>query len=55
MEKMIADTENGDHIGVRNVRDRIVDMTGGTFLMESTVGEGTSITIRIPGKPGLKE
>ncbi len=48
VDKMMEDTEKGDHIGVRNVRDRIVDMTGGTFLLESTVGEGTSITIRIP-------
>ena len=50
MDKMIEDTKNGDHIGVRNVRDRIVDMTGGTFALESVIGEGTSITIRIPVK-----
>ena len=50
VEKMIEDTKKGDHIGVRNVRDRIVDMTGGSFSIESTVGEGTSITMRIPKK-----
>ncbi len=48
VDKMIEDTKNGDHIGIRNVRDRIVDMTGGTFSMESVIGEGTSITIKIP-------
>ncbi len=48
VDKMMEATENGDHIGVRNVRDRIVDMTGGTFDLESVIGEGTSITIRIP-------
>ncbi len=48
VEKMIIDTENGDHIGVRNVRDRIIDMTGGTFSLESVIGEGTSITMKIP-------
>ncbi|SFD05314.1 sensor histidine kinase [Butyrivibrio sp. YAB3001] len=49
VDKMIEDTKKGDHIGVKNVRDRIIDMTGGTFSIESVVGEGTSITIRIPG------
>ena len=50
VDKMIEDTRNGDHIGVRNVRDRIIDMTGGTFTLESVIGEGTSITMRIPYK-----
>jgi sensor histidine kinase YesM len=49
VDKMIEDTLKGDHIGVKNVRDRIVDMTGGTFSIESVIGEGTSVTIRIPG------
>ena len=48
VDQMIEDTENGDHIGIRNVRDRIIDMTGGTFSIESVEGEGTSITIKIP-------
>ena len=48
VDQMIEDTKNGDHIGVRNVRDRIISMTGGTFKMESVIGEGTSITIEIP-------
>lgn len=48
VDKMIDDTRNGDHIGVKNVRDRIIDMTGGTFHMDSEIGEGTSITFRIP-------
>ena len=48
VQEMMEATENGDHIGIRNVRDRIVDMTGGTFNIESVVGEGTSITIKIP-------
>ena len=37
-----------DHIGVQNVRDRITDMTGGTYFVESVVGEGTSVVMRIP-------
>ncbi len=49
VDKMIEDTLKGDHIGVKNVRDRIVDMTGGTFSIESVIGEGTSVAIRIRG------
>lgn len=48
VDKMMEATEKGDHIGVRNVRDRIESMAGGTFSLESVVGEGTTITIRIP-------
>ena len=48
VDKMIEDTMKGDHIGVKNVRDRIIDMTGGTFDIESTVDEGTLVTMRIP-------
>ena len=48
VNQMIEDTKNGDHIGIKNVRDRIKEMTGGTFSIESVIGEGTSITIRIP-------
>ena len=48
VDQMIEETKNGDHIGIRNVRDRIIDMTGGTFSIESVEGEGTSITIKIP-------
>ena len=48
LDAMIEETEKGGHIGVKNVRDRIIDMTGGTFSMESEIGEGTSVTIRIP-------
>ncbi|MCR5676147.1 MAG: histidine kinase [Lachnospiraceae bacterium] len=50
VEQMINETRKGDHIGVKNVRDRIVDMTGGTFAIESEIGEGTSVTIRIPAE-----
>ncbi|SEL89793.1 Histidine kinase-, DNA gyrase B-, and HSP90-like ATPase [Butyrivibrio sp. ob235] len=48
VDKMIEDSMNGDHIGVKNVRDRIIDMTGGTFVIDSVIDEGTSVTIKIP-------
>ena len=36
------------HIGLRNVKERIEKMCGGTMLVKSTLGEGTEVTIRIP-------
>ena len=39
---------NRQHIGIRNVRERIEKMCGGTLTVESRVGEGTVVTIRIP-------
>lgn len=41
-------TADGTHIGVRNVRERVEKMCGGTLTVESAVGEGTTVTIRIP-------
>lgn len=42
--------ENADssHIGIRNVRERIERMTGGSLEIDSVKGEGTTILIRIP-------
>lgn len=37
-----------DHIGLRNVRDRIESMCGGTVTVESVMDEGTTVTIQIP-------
>lgn len=36
------------HIGVRNVRERIQKMCGGTLEINSRIGEGTSVVIKIP-------
>ena len=36
------------HVGIENVRRRLTHMCGGTLTIESTVGEGTLATIRIP-------
>ena len=41
---------DGKHIGVRNVRERIEKMCGGTLTIESKIGAGTTVTIRIPAK-----
>ena len=41
-------TAGGTHIGIRNVRERIEKMCGGTLTVESGSDAGTTVTIRIP-------
>lgn len=41
---------SGKHIGIRNVRERIEKMCGGTLDVVSSPGEGCTVTIRIPVK-----
>ena len=36
------------HIGIRNVRERLERMCGGTLAVQSRIGEGTVVTICIP-------
>jgi len=36
------------HVGVKNVRERVEKIHGGKYNIESTPGEGTTVTIRIP-------
>lgn len=44
------ETADEKHIGIRNVRERIEKMCGGTLDINSKIGEGTTVTIRIPAK-----
>ena len=44
------ETADNTHIGLRNVRERIKKMCGGTFQIESTENVGTRITLHIPNK-----
>ena len=46
------EAEESGHIGIRNVRERIERMCSGVLILESTVGEGTTVTIRIPAAKG---
>lgn len=41
------------HIGIRNVRERLERMVGGTLTIESTPETGTTATILIPKKEGM--
>lgn len=36
------------HVGIRNVKERVEQMCGGTMLLESEPGSGTSVTLLIP-------
>ena len=36
------------HIGLRNVKDRIEQMCGGTMILQSEIGKGTAVTLLIP-------
>ncbi len=38
----------GDHIGIRNVKERLQRLCGGTLRISSKPGEGTTVTISIP-------
>jgi signal transduction histidine kinase len=50
-QKSLAET----HIGLRNVKDRVEQMCGGTMTLSSTVGEGTIVRIYIPAASGAEK
>ena len=41
-------TDTKKHIGIRNVRERLLAMCGGSLTIESQPGKGTRVLIRIP-------
>ena len=50
-----AVTAEGKHIGIRNVRERLEKQCGGWLKIESRPGEGTTVTLFIPGMSGNSE
>ncbi|MGN0983096.1 MAG: sensor histidine kinase [Candidatus Limivicinus sp.] len=40
--------EDRSHVGLRNIRERLAAMCGGTLTVKSTPGTGTKVTILIP-------
>lgn len=44
--------DDGRHIGISNVRQRLESMMGAELIVTSQIGEGTVVTILIPKKPG---
>ena len=43
----LAEQAVGTHIGIRNVRERLEKMCGGSLEIKSVIDEGTTITIRV--------
>ena len=37
-----------EHIGIDNVKSRIERLLNGSFMIESEIGKGTTVTIKIP-------
>lgn len=42
------DREHQPHIGLSNLKERLEMMCGGELLIESTIGKGTRVAVRIP-------
>ena len=40
--------EKSESVGIRNVRYRVENMLDGTMEYHSVIGEGTTVTIKIP-------
>ena len=38
------------HIGLRNIRERLETMVNGTLEIESAIGKGTKVLVKIPRK-----
>ena len=47
--------KDGTHVGLKNVRERIEKMCGGSMRVESRVGEGTTVTLFIPEERGAQD
>ena len=47
-DTVVTKQDQESHIGIRNVKERIEKLCGGTMTVESRMEEGTTITIRIP-------
>ena len=48
MVMMAMGDKDSSHIGIRNVRERLEKLCGGSLTLESIIGEGTTAVIRIP-------
>ena len=50
------DSENTEmHVGIKNVRNRVITMCKGTVTIKSTASVGTRVTIEIPKKKGKRQ
>jgi signal transduction histidine kinase len=44
----VKDTKNKAHIGIVNVRERVENIAGGEFIIDSEIGKGTKAVIKLP-------
>lgn len=51
----MANVPGEESVGMKNVRFRLKYMVGGTMDVKSTPGQGTAVTITIPGKQNIQE
>ena len=49
----MAEIEEKNHIGLRNIKSRLEAMCGGSLHIESIIGIGTKITVEIPKEADL--
>ena len=45
-----AEAQEGTHIGIKNVRERLERLCGGALTVESEIDKGTTVVIRIPAQ-----
>ena len=43
------------HVGLRNVKERVKKLAGGTMVLQSEPGEGTRVTLLIPDTANVKK
>ncbi len=53
--QLFAEDAGEGHIGIRNVRDRVERLCGGTVAIDSQIDEGTLVAIRLPVLEKKKE
>lgn len=51
----MANAPGQESVGMKNVRFRLKYMVGGTMDIKSTPGQGTTVTITIPGKHKIQK
>jgi len=54
VDKISGGISGPHHLGLLGMKERVA-LAGGTFELESSVGQGTALFIRIPLPSGLKE
>ena len=48
MKDLESQAESTEHIGIKNIRFRITELSGGTFHIWSEPGKGTKVTVSFP-------